>query len=99
MGYAQGTLMLQEARSFINDVWTYFEQQVQQRPCVALCLCVLLPAERCVVAVQVEEYLAGIPNWLSEDVANFGLDVALDMTAQWTANYTGTYFFEELQGA
>lgn len=51
-----------------------------------------------VVSVQVEEYLQGIPNWLSEDIANFGLDVALDMTVQLTQNFTGQYFFEELQG-
>jgi hypothetical protein len=47
---------------------------------------------------QVEEQLQGIPNWLSEDIANFGLDVALDMTVQFTQNFTGSYFFEELQG-
>jgi hypothetical protein len=31
-------------------------------------------------------------------MANFGLDVALDMTVQFTQNFTGSYFFEELQG-
>lgn len=47
---------------------------------------------------QVEEYLAGWPNWLAADVANFGLDVALDLTVQWTKNFTGDYFFQEMQG-
>jgi hypothetical protein len=73
MGFAHGSLMQAEAVSFVNEVWQYFEEQV-------------------------EEYLSGIPNWLSQDIADFGLEVALDMTVQLTQNFTGAYFFEELQG-
>jgi hypothetical protein len=60
--------------------------------------CALSFSSRTPPTAQVEEYLQGIPNWLSEDMANFGLDVALDMTVQFTQNFTGSYFFEELQG-
>ena len=73
MGFAHGSLMQAQVRSFISEVWQYFEEQV-------------------------EEYLSGIPNWLSQDIADFGLEVALDMTVQLTQNFTGSYFFEELQG-
>lgn len=57
-----------------------------------------IPMVRFFVFGQVEEYLQGIPNWLSQDIADFGLDVALDMTVQFTQNFTGNYFFEELRG-
>lgn len=47
---------------------------------------------------QVEQELNGIPTWLAQDVSDFGLEVALDLTIQWTKNFTGDYFFQELQG-
>lgn len=47
---------------------------------------------------QVEQELNGIPTWLAQDVSDFGLEVALDLTYEWTKNFTGDYFFEELQG-
>jgi hypothetical protein len=42
--------------------------------------------------------LAGIPTWLADDVAEFGLAVTLDATYELTKNYTGDYFYQELQG-
>lgn len=47
---------------------------------------------------QVTSALNGLPTWLKDDVANFGLDVALDLTEQLTRNYTGQYFYDELRG-
>merc|ERR1719502_2436656 len=47
---------------------------------------------------QVEDALKGLPTWLRDWVAQVGLDVALDLTAQWTAPFTGKYFFDELKG-
>ena len=48
---------------------------------------------------QAEEYLAGLPTWLAADIANFGLDVALDLTIQWTKPFTAQYFIDEIQGS
>jgi isopenicillin-N N-acyltransferase like protein len=50
------------------------------------------------LVVQVEEYMQGLPNWLSQDIADFGLDVALDQTIEYTKNFTGSYFIQEMQG-
>ncbi len=47
---------------------------------------------------QVADALNGLPTWLVDDIANFGLDIALDLTYQLTKDYTGSYFYEELQG-
>ena len=43
MGFAHGTLMLEEARGLVNDVWAYFEQQVGVRvPTVGMVVLVCL---------------------------------------------------------
>lgn len=47
---------------------------------------------------QVGDAIAGLPTWLSQDIIDFGLSVALDATYEFTKNYTGQYFFDELQG-
>ena len=47
---------------------------------------------------QAADALAGLPTWLAQDIIDFGLSVALDATYELTKNYTGEYFFEELQG-
>jgi hypothetical protein len=47
---------------------------------------------------QVEEAVPFLPTWFSEIIANFGLDVALDMLISLTQPFTGSYFYEELQG-
>ncbi|XP_025105815.1 protein dcd1B-like [Pomacea canaliculata] len=39
-----------------------------------------------------------LQEWFLEDVANFGLDVALDLELLATDKYTGDYFFEEARG-
>jgi hypothetical protein len=46
----------------------------------------------------VEDYLPGLPSWLSQDIADFGLDVALDQTIEYTKNFTAPYFIQEMQG-
>lgn len=47
---------------------------------------------------QAEQALAGLPTWLRDWVAEVGVDIALDWTANVTAPYTGDYFFEEMRG-
>lgn len=47
---------------------------------------------------QVEDALNGLPNWLKIDLANAGLDIALDWTYEHTKNFTGQYFYDELRG-
>jgi hypothetical protein len=53
---------------------------------------------------QIEEAINGsqaislFPSWFLKDVANFGLDVALDMETDATRPFTGRYFFDELRG-
>merc|ERR1719197_32559 len=39
-----------------------------------------------------------LPKWLVKDIADFGLDAALDLTAEVTRAYTGKYFYDELRG-
>jgi len=47
---------------------------------------------------QAEQQLQFLPTWLRDWVAEVGLDVALDWTANVTAPFTGDYFFEEMHG-
>jgi isopenicillin-N N-acyltransferase-like protein len=51
-----------------------------------------------VVEWQATDEVNGIPTWLVDDVVSFGLDVLLDLTFELTKNFTGDYFYEELQG-
>lgn len=51
---------------------------------------------------QVEEAINGtvnfFPDWFLEDVANVGLDAALDLEYYATEPYSGSYFLEEMRG-
>eukprot|EP00043_Microstomoeca_roanoka_P004787 m.51843 g.51843 ORF g.51843 m.51843 type:complete len:440 (+) comp12654_c0_seq1:210-1529(+) len=52
--------------------------------------------------LQVESAINGtvhnLQPWFLQMVADFGLDVALDLTTDATRKYTGDYFYEEMQG-
>jgi hypothetical protein len=52
--------------------------------------------------LQVEQAMNGtvdfLPEWFMKDVANFGLDVALDLEILATEPYTGDYFLPEIKG-
>lgn len=51
------------------------------------------------LAGQVEHALPGVfPVWLKEMIAEFGLDLALDKTEEWTRQYTGDYIYQEFRG-
>ncbi|KAL3855217.1 hypothetical protein ACJMK2_014437 [Sinanodonta woodiana] len=77
MGYAQGTLMKEETNHFLDDVWTYLEEQI-------------------IEAINSTVHI--FKPWFLQDVANFGLDEALDLEIAITRRYTGEYFFEEARG-
>ena len=48
---------------------------------------------------QVENALPGVfPNWLKLMIADFGLDLALDKTEEWTRQYTGKHIYDEFRG-
>lgn len=77
MGYAQGELMKDVASTFIDDVWTYLEEEAIE---------------------AINSTVPGFRQWFLEDIANWGLDVALDLEIDVTRKYTGQYFFDELKG-
>eukprot|EP01116_Phalansterium_solitarium_P021722 TRINITY_DN6884_c0_g5_i1.p1 TRINITY_DN6884_c0_g5~~TRINITY_DN6884_c0_g5_i1.p1 ORF type:complete len:449 (+),score=180.95 TRINITY_DN6884_c0_g5_i1:148-1494(+) len=47
---------------------------------------------------EVESAISFFPKWLQEDIANLGLDAALDLTADITRAYTPSFIFDELHG-
>lgn len=47
---------------------------------------------------QVIENLTFLPVWLADIIADYGLEVALDLLADMTAPSTGQHFFDELHG-
>jgi isopenicillin-N N-acyltransferase-like protein len=47
---------------------------------------------------QVEDQISFLPLWISEIIANFGLDVALDLLISLTQPFTGDYFATEMKG-
>jgi isopenicillin-N N-acyltransferase-like protein len=47
---------------------------------------------------QITSDLTFLPAWLSDMIANFGLEVALDVIADLTAPSTPAHFYQELQG-
>eukprot|EP01100_Stratorugosa_tubuloviscum_P007887 TRINITY_DN3252_c0_g1_i1.p1 TRINITY_DN3252_c0_g1~~TRINITY_DN3252_c0_g1_i1.p1 ORF type:complete len:453 (+),score=217.01 TRINITY_DN3252_c0_g1_i1:97-1455(+) len=73
MGFAQGTLLASTLQTFINGVWSYLENSIEQ-------------------------YLFFLPPWLQKQIADWGLDKALDFTEKISKPFTGPYFYEELQG-
>jgi hypothetical protein len=76
-GYAHGLIMKDKMTNFIDDVWTYLEEQVEEALNGSS---IILPPD--------------IAKW----VADVGLDVALDITSDETAPYTGQWFFDEMHG-
>jgi hypothetical protein len=43
-------------------------------------------------------FLQSLPPWLRDWIANYGFEAALEMTEAASYEWTGSYFFEELQG-
>lgn len=77
-GYVHGAINPYRMNAMIDQVWTYFEQEVEQ-------------------AIN-SSYPGDFNVKFLEDVANFGLEVALDIEIDITKNFTGDYFWQELQG-
>lgn len=74
MGYAQAQLFKSEIKDFLEDVWAYLVEQVE------------------------DELINYIPPWLAKMIAQYGLEMALDMTEIVTRNYTGKHFYDEMKG-
>lgn len=47
---------------------------------------------------QVEQNIAFLPSWLADAIAEYGLELALDLLIDLTKPSTGAYFYEELKG-
>jgi hypothetical protein len=47
---------------------------------------------------QVENALVDLPPWLTQWIADMGLDLALDFTYYVSKDYTPDHFYQELQG-
>ncbi|XP_070541871.1 protein dcd1A-like [Ptychodera flava] len=77
MGFAQGTILKEEATKFVNDVWKYLEDTVVE---------------------AINSTVPFFAGWFLKDVADFGLDLALDLEILATEKYTGKYFLDELRG-
>jgi len=78
MGFVQSQMYKQagvDVRAFIGEVWTYYEQQIEEGT-----------------------FLKTLPPWLGDWIAGVGFEAALEMTELATYEWTGTYFWEELQG-
>ena len=50
------------------------------------------------VLKEIENEIDFLPAEISEFIAKYGLDGALDLTYELTKDYTPSYFFEEIQG-
>jgi len=48
--------------------------------------------------IEQEDFLKTLPPWLAELIANLGFESALELTELATWEWTGTYFWEEIQG-
>lgn len=99
LGYAHGQLFSDVAANVSNAVWDYLEEQVTsnltflpQVRRVTRCACPPLPAR----ATSVQLYVR--LQWLADLIANYGLEVALDVIADLTAPSTPQHFYDELQG-
>ncbi|XP_065179783.1 protein dcd1A-like [Sycon ciliatum] len=77
MGYAHGQLMGSTAKNFMDDVWQYMEDQIEQ---------------------AINQTVPYFHDWFLKDVANFGLDAALDAEILATDAFSGSYFAEEMKG-
>ncbi|XP_067686914.1 protein dcd1B-like [Haliotis asinina] len=75
MGFAQGSIVKDEATSMIQQVWQYMEDQI-------------------VGGLKNLKFL----DWFLDDVANFGLDVALDLELLATEKHISQAFFDEVRG-
>lgn len=72
-GVAQGQLLAPVINDFLDSVWAYFEEQI-------------------------DEVLKDLPPWLATEIANVGLDAALDATELITRDYTDPEIYAELRG-
>eukprot|EP01112_Ceratiomyxa_fruticulosa_P015062 TRINITY_DN4384_c0_g2_i2.p1 TRINITY_DN4384_c0_g2~~TRINITY_DN4384_c0_g2_i2.p1 ORF type:complete len:435 (-),score=78.13 TRINITY_DN4384_c0_g2_i2:66-1370(-) len=59
---------------------------------------VMMPDLWSYLVSQVSEIMSKVPEWIAKIIANAGLDAALDLTYELTKDYTGAYFYEEMQG-
>lgn len=79
VGVAQGTILKQEVTEFIDIVYQYIVDQIDEA------LNSTKPGEL-------------VPHWLLDDVAEFGIDAALDLEIAATRVWTPIHFLEEIRG-
>ncbi|KNC53440.1 uncharacterized protein AMSG_08947 [Thecamonas trahens ATCC 50062] len=78
-GVAQGTLLKDEVKAFVNGVYAYIEDQID-------------------LALNSTKPGHYVPHWLLNDIAEFGIDAALDLEIAATRPWTPAYFLEEIKG-